>query len=167
MWKERHALFQSAAQQVDVAQMGVDFLHEGFQAAGGRTVGKTELEGHSGLKRAAEGFFRPASQVVQLRPNAQQIVVGRGEFPVFLRIDDLVFQQFFHGLAAFLEERHPQQVLVVAQAAAAVLDIRFLHVGGVAEFFAAGVLVFQPGGDIALFVAGNAFEQQGPGHLVE
>lgn len=55
-----------------------------------------------------------------------------------------------------LEERHPEQVLVIAQAAATVLDVRLLHERRVAILGAAFGLIFQAGGDVFVFVTLHA-----------
>ena len=58
---------------------------------------------------------------------------------------------------ALFETSHPKQILIIAQPAASVFQIRLLHVNAVAEFFVAGDLVLHPHLDVFALVAGYAF----------
>ena len=49
----------------------------------------------------------------------------------------------------------------IAQPAAAVFQVRFLHAGGVAIFGAPGRLVLKPGGDVFFLEADDAFADDG------
>jgi hypothetical protein len=69
-----------------------------------------------------------------------------GGLQVFLLLE------LVHPRDAEADAGHPEGVLVVAQAADAVLDIGFLHEDGVAVLRAAAGLVAEAGGDVALGV---------------
>ena len=162
-----HALLKGAAEEVNVSQVSVDFVHEGFQSSGGRAVRETKRVGNAGLENALKHFFGAVGKVVHFVPNAKEIIIGGGQPAIFRPVDHLVSQQVFHSAASFFEEGHPKEVLIVPQAAAAVFDVRLLHIGGIAEFFAAQLLVSKPGGNVAFFLPMNAFGQQGLRHFVK
>lgn len=164
---ECHALFDGAAEEVNVSQVGVDFVHEGFQSSGGRAIRESKRVGDAGLEDALEHFFGAVGEVVHFVSNAKEIIIGGGQLAVFRWVDYLVLQQVFHSAASFFEEGHPKEVLIVPQAAAAVLDVWLLHIGGIAEFFATQFLISKPSGNVGFFPPMNAFGQQGLRHFVE
>ena len=59
------------------------------------------------------------------------------------------------GQGAFFKIRHPEQILVIAQAAASVFEIWFLHVNAVAKFAVARLLIAHSHLDI--FALGTAY----------
>ena len=142
-------------------------MHEGFQSSGGRAVCETKRVGNAGLENALKHFFGAVGKVVHFVPNAKKIIVGGGQPAVFRPVDHLVPQQVFHRAASFFEEGHPNEVLIVPQAAAAVFDVGLLHIGRVAEFLATQLLVFKPSSNVGFFPPVNAFGQQGLPHFVK
>ena len=162
-----HALFEGAAEEVDVSQVGVDFVHEGFQSSGGRAVCETKRVGNAGLENALKHFFGAVGKVVHFVPNAKKIIIGDGQPAVFCPVDHLVPQQVFHRAASFFEEGHPKEVLIVPQSAAAVFDVGLLHIGRIAEFLATQLLVFKPSDNVGFFPPVNAFGQQSLRHFVK
>ncbi len=109
------------------------------------------------LLRHDDGIGRAiVVQVVQLGADAQEVIVGAIELAALAFVEQLFFDQAGRGLDALLEEGDPEQVLVVAQAAAAVLDVRLLHVDGVAEFLVALGLVADTVLDVLVLVADHA-----------
>ena len=95
-------------------------------------------------------------QVVQLRADAEQEIVGAFELAALGLIDQLFLDQPGRGAHALLEKADPQKVLVVAQSAAAVFDVRLLHVNRPPKFLVAGGLVLHPRRDVGLHVPDHA-----------
>ncbi len=87
--------------------------------------------------------MRAVDVVMHLRADAQQEIVGGFQLLALALADEVVRLQFLERAGAVLEEGHPEQVLVVAQAAAAVLEVGLLHAGRVAELGAPRGLVGQ------------------------
>ena len=94
---------------------------------------------------------------MQFGPHAQQKIVGGLELLALGLADKFLLLQFPQRARAVFEERHPQQVLEIAQAAAAVLDVRLLHAGRIAVFGVPRRLVFQPRGDVFFLEPADAF----------
>ena len=63
--------------------------------------------------------------------------------------------------ALVFHEDHPVQVLEIAQTAAAILDVRLLHRGRIAEFGAARRLILHARGNVFVFAALDAFGDDG------
>ena len=97
-----------------------------------------EIVGDGGLEVLAQHVHRAVGVVVHLGADAQQEVVGRFQLLALALADEVVRLQVLERAGAVFEERHPEQVLEVAQAAAAVLEIGLLHAGRVAELGAPG-----------------------------
>jgi hypothetical protein len=67
--------------------------------------------------------------------------------------------EFVHLFDAELHAGHPESVLIIAEATDAVFDVGLLKENGIAVLGAAGVLIFEAGGEIGagIFVAVEAF----------
>jgi len=159
--REREALFEGAVDEIDVAGVGVNRAHEFFEALAGRTVHEAEIVRNGRLDVFGEDIRRPADEVVEFVADAEQVIVGGFELFALGLADEFALLQFGEGTGAVFEEGHPDEVLVIAQAAAAVLDVGLLHGGGIAEFVVAGGLVIQAGGDVFVLVTINAFVDDG------
>ena len=96
-------------------------------------------------------------QVVQLGADAQEKIVGAVELPALGFVEELLLDQAGGGLHALLEEADPEQVLVIAQAAAAVLDIGFLQINGAAVLLVALGLVLDALGNVLVHAGLDAF----------
>ena len=101
----------------------------------------------------------PIHLIVQFISHAEQEIVRGFEFLALNSRDQLFFFHLFQRARPIFEKCHPVQVLKIAQPAAAVLDVGFLHGRRVAEFLVARRLVLQARGDIFFFVACHAFGQ--------
>ena len=115
---------------------------------------------HGGLQVLAQHVERTVDVVMQFRPRAQQKIVGGLQLPALGFADKFLLLQFAQRARTVFEERHPQQVLEIAQAAAAVFDVRFLHARGIAVLGPPRRLVFQPHRDVFFLEADDAFGNQ-------
>ncbi len=94
---------------------------------------------------------------MQFGSHPQQKVVRGFELFALGFADEFAFFQFAQCPRAIFEERHPQQILKIAQAAAAVLDVRLLHAGGIAEFGMTRLLVGDTLGNVFFLKPVHAF----------
>ena len=154
---QRHALFQRARDEEDVPHVRVKVAHEFLNALARRAVAVTEIVRHGRLQVLAQHVERTVDVVMQFRPRAQQKIIGRLQLPALGFADKFLLLQFAQRARAVFEKRHPQQVLEIAQAAAAVFDVRLLHAGRVAELGAPRRLVFQPHRNVFVLETGDAF----------
>ncbi len=141
---QRHALLQRARDEKNIPHVRVKVAHEFFDAFARRTVAVAERVRHGGLQIFSQHVERADDFVMQFRPHAQQKIIGGLKLLALGVADKFLLLQFAQRARAVFEKRHPQQILKIAQAAAAVFDVRFLHAGGVAVFRAPRCLVFQP-----------------------
>ncbi len=126
MRQQRKPLFQRAGDEVNVPHVAVEVAHEPFEPLDRRTVGITEIVRDGRLKTLGQHVGRPVDVVMQVVACAQdKIVSGFELFPL-----------------AFADE-FPNQILKIAQAAAAVFDVRLLHRRGIAELRPPRLLVRQ------------------------
>jgi len=65
---------------------------------------------------------------------------------------------------AIFEKTHPEQVLIIAEPSAAVLDVRLLHGGGVSKLGVAGCLIFHSRFDVFLLKSCHTLVHQLPAH---
>ena len=84
--------------------------------------------------------------------DTQEEVVAPAECREVLGSQVVLRGELVEGRDAQLHVGHPHGVLVVAEAADAILDVGFLIENGVGEFRAAARLVVQSRGDVALGV---------------
>ena len=154
-------MFEGAGDQEDIARVGVHVAHEALDALAGRAFVVAEVEGDGGLEALAQHVHGAVDVVMHLGADAQQEIVGGFQLLALAFADEVVRLQLLEGTDAILEEGHPEQVLIVAQAAAAVLEVGLLHAGGVAELGAPGGLVGQAHGDVFLLVPDDTFADQG------
>jgi hypothetical protein len=152
-----HALLQRARDEIDVAHVDVEVAHEFLNALAGRAVAVAEVGGDGRLHVFAQHVLGAVGLVMQLRAHAQEKIIGGLQLLALGGAHKLPVLQIRQRPRPVFEERHPQQVLKIAQAAAAVLDVRLLHARGIAVLGPPRRLVFQPHGDVFLLVAGDAF----------
>ena len=104
---------------------------------------------------------------MQVVAHAQQKVVGGFElFPLAFADQPALFQ-FGQGPRPVFEKGHPDQVLKIAQTAAAVLDVRLLHRRGIAELRPPRLLVRQASLDMPVFGPAHAPGQHHRLHVPE
>ena len=158
--QQGQALFERARDEENVPHVRVEVAHEFLDALAGRAVGVAEAVRDGGLQVFPQGVQRAVGVIVQLRPCAQQKIVGGLKLLAFGLADKFPLLQFAQRARAVFEKRHPQQVLEIAQAAAAIFEVRLLHAGRVAIFGAPRQLVFQPQGDVFFLEAVHTFRHQ-------
>ena len=139
----------------------VEVAHEALDALAGGTLAVAEVVGDGRLQVLAQHVHGAVDVVVHLRADAQQEIVGGFELLALAFADEFVRLQFRERAGAVFEERHPEQVLEVAQAAAAVLEVGLLHGGRVAELGVAVGLVLEAHRDVFGYVAFDAFGRRG------
>jgi len=135
----------------------VEVAHEFLDALARRAVFVTEVQRDGGLQIFPKHILRAVGVVMQLRPHAQKKFVGGLQLLAFGLADEFAILQLAQRAGAVFEKRHPQQILEIAQTAAAVLDIWLLHTGGIAVLAAARGLILKPRGNVFFFVAEDAF----------
>ena len=112
---------------MDRARVRVEIAHERLEPTGRGAVLVAKLPSDLGLERLWEVVRQSRGLVVKLVAGAQQEVVADLELPAVFRADHLLGLELREGVGAVLEVRHPQQILVIAKAAAAVLDVGLLQ----------------------------------------
>ena len=137
--------------------MRIHDAHEFLDAHAGRSVAVAEVGGDGRLEIFSQHVGRAIRVVMHLGADAEQEIVGGLQLLAFGQADEFQLLQFRQRARAVLEKRHPEKVLIIAQAAAAVFDVRLLHRGGVAELRAPRGLVLQPRRDVLVHMAGHAF----------
>ena len=145
-----------AGDQIDVAGVLVEFPHELLQALARGAVGVAEVVGHGGLHAFGEDIHGPFRVVMQFVAGAQEKVIGGFELTALGGADQFARLQLRRGAGAVFEKSHPVQVLKIAQAAAAVLDVRLLHGRGVAILGMTRRLVLHAQVDVFRLVPGHA-----------
>ena len=99
----------------------------------------------------------PAGQIMQVGAQPEQEIVGRFD-PALVGFTQPIFaNKVPRRERAFLKIGHPEQVLIIAQTAAAAFDVWFLQINAVAEFFMARKLVLHPLFDVLALITGHAF----------
>ena len=124
-----------------MAHMEIEIPHEGLDAADWRAVGVAEVVGQARLQRARQDLGWAIGLVVQFVADAEQEIVGLRQLPLLLAADQSAMLEFGQGAGAILEVRHPQKILIIAEAAAPVLDVGLEHRSRVAVLGTARRLV--------------------------
>ncbi len=139
-------LRQGVADQVELAGVPVVLPHHRLGPAQDVRLGIFQAVGHLPLQLQGEDVVAPLAQGVHLGPHVEDVVVGRLDLLALARLEELLLLEARRGADAVLHLGDPEQVLVVAQAAAAVLHVRLLDEDGVAVFgVAVGLLPDAPG----------------------
>ncbi|MCD6052262.1 MAG: hypothetical protein K0Q55_3680 [Verrucomicrobia bacterium] len=149
-------LFHELGDEVDVARVLVEIAHQTFQPFARRTIGVTEIMRDGGLDALGQSINRATGVIMEVGADAQEVIVSGFELLGFTRAHQIAQAQFLGGAGADLEERHPHQVLEIAQATATILDVRLLHTGGVAVFGVTVLLVSETRGDVFVLVTFDA-----------
>ena len=165
--QEGQALLEGAGDQVNVAHVAVEVSHEGLEAPDRRTVRVAEMVRHGRLEAFDQHVRRAVDVVVQFVADPQQKIVGGFELFALAVADQPPFFKFRKRTGPVFEKRHPDQVLEIAQAAAAVLDVRLLHRGRIAELRPPRFLVRQPRLDIVILESAHASRQHHRFHSLE
>ena len=159
--QQGHALLEGAGDEEDIAHVEIHIAHELLDPAAGGAFPVAQVIGHSRLQVFAEHIHRAVRVVMHLGAHPQQKIVSGLELPALLLAEKLPRDQILQRPRPVFEESHPDQVLEIAQPAAAVLEIGLLHRGGVAKLGPPGGLVLKPRGDIFLPVIRDALGLQG------
>ncbi len=149
------------AEVVEQRRVLVVVAHERLHLAQDGAVLVAEGVGDLGLQPQGEHVAGALLQVVKLGAHAQQEIVGAVEL---LALGGGEQRRVDEGLGVgqpALDAADPEQVLVIAQAAAAALDVGLLEKGGVARFFMALVLVADAPGQVVFFLAVQAAPLEG------
>ena len=135
--------------------------HEGFHTAQNGAVLVAKAVGDLALEAQRQDVAGALLQVVKLGADAEEEIVGAVELFALggreqLRIDEGLGV----GETAF-DFADPNQILIIAQATAPVLDVGLLEERGVADFVVTVALVGDAPAEIFLLVAVNAFAIEG------
>ena len=164
---DREPLAEQLGDGENAARVLKVVAHEGLAAAQDVFLRIVQLVGDLHLLAHHDHVGGALVQVVQLGADAEEKVVGAVELAALGFVDEFFLHEPGGGLHALLEKADPQKVLVVAQAAAAVLDVRLLHIDGAPEFLVALRLVGHALGDVFVHMAGHAFRHKGGAELRE
>ena len=107
-----------------------------------------------------QNIGRATGRVMQIGAQAQQKVVGKFDTPPIGFAQPVFPHQMRRRQCAFLEVGHPKKILIVAQPAASVFQIWFLHVNAVAKFLVARILILHPHLDVFAFITGDTFSPE-------
>ena len=100
-------------------------------------------------------------RVVKVGAEAQEKIVGHLDPPPVRFAQPILANQVRGGERAFLEESHPKKILIIAQASAAALEMRFLDVNAIAKFCMARRLILHAQLDVFPLVAAHAIFPEG------
>jgi len=141
--------------------MPVIIAHKGFHAAENGAVLVTETGGDLPLQSQGQDIARVLLLVVKLGPDAQEKVISAIELLALGRGDQLRIDELLGiGESAF-DLPDPEQILVVAQATAPILDVRFLKENGVACFLMPFALIGYAPIEEFLFMSTHATTLEG------
>ncbi len=162
-----HALFHRARDQINVPAVMIKLAHETFNALAGRAVMPAEAGGNRRLEAAAQNISRTVDQVMQFVADPEQETVGAVKLFAFGGADHLALLQVRQRAGVIFEMGHPEQVLIIAQASATILDVRLLHTGGIAVFGPPQSLVLEAGGNVFVLVAHHTLGLDSPREPIE
>ena len=135
--------------------------HEGLHATQDGAVLVAKAVRNLALQPQRQDIAGSLLQVMKFRANAEQEIVGAVELLALGRRHQLRIHECLGGAQAPFHFADPQQVLIIAQAAAAVFDIRLLEKRGVARFFVPFALVGHAPGQVFFFVPVQASPLEG------
>ena len=147
---QRQAVLDDHGDAINGLRLAVIILHEVLDALEDIVLAVAQALGDARLHLEVEEVGGAIADEVKLVADAQEEIVGALEVGKLLAAKVIERVQLLHALDAQLHAGHPEGVLIVAQAADAVLDVGFLQEGGVAVFRAARGLVVEAVGDVAL-----------------
>jgi hypothetical protein len=123
---------------VEVAGVAVVVAHEGFRAAEDVFFGVTEGGCDDALEEEGEDVGGFSGVVVEFVAYAEEEVVCFFDFAKCVCGDDAFFCEFAEIVGSGFDASDPEDVLVVAEAAAGFFDVWFLEEDGVGGFFVTG-----------------------------
>ena len=153
---QRHAVGERVGEQENVAGVRVIIAHERFGAPQQVVVAVAEFRGDLRLKPEPDDVARAIGHVMHRIAHPQDEIVSGIELALLGRFDEAALAQFGEFPRAVFEERHPDQVLEIAQPTAAGFHVGLLQVDGVAEFLVTSPLVFHARGNVFVLVAFDA-----------
>ena len=163
---QREALLDDFRKGVNRRRMPVVIVHERLDALQQRRLRVAEVGREPRLHLEVEHVGGVLAHVVQLVPHPEQEMVAALERAQLGRLQVVLFDQFLQPRDAEPHPRHPERVLVVAQAADAVLDVGLLHEDGVAILPPAAGLVVEARGDVAFRVVREVVLAVGLGKIL-
>lgn len=104
---EGETLFEGASDEVEVAEVAVEILHEPLETDARGAVGVAEAVGDGGLDAAGEDVDGAIGLVVQFVAGAEEEVVGVIELACFGVVDELFGFEFLESAGAVFKEGHP------------------------------------------------------------
>ena len=104
-----------------------------------------------------EDIRRALGEIMQVGAQSEEKIVGHFDSALVRFAQPISPDQVRRGEGTFFEIRHPEQILVIAQTAASVFEIWFLHINAVAEFAVTRLLIAHSHLDIFALRAGDAF----------
>src|SRR5690349_20021804 len=108
-------LYDGASDQIDAARVGVEVSHEIFDAFADRTVAIAKIVRDGGLNASGQNIDGSADVIMNFISNAQQKIVSGPELLAFIDADHFFLPQFRERPCTIFEERHPNQILIIAQ----------------------------------------------------
>lgn len=122
---------------IEVPGVAVVVAHEGLGAAEDGALGVAELGGDDALEAEGELIAGAAGLVVEFVTDVVEEVVGVFDFAVGGGGEEACFDEFAEVGATAFDVGDPEEVMVVAEAAAALLDVGFLEEDGAGVFLVA------------------------------
>ena len=135
--------------------------HEGFHPAQDGPVLVAETVGDLSLQAQGQDIAGTLLQVMEFGADAQQEVVGAVELLAFGRRQQLRVDKSLGAGQPPFHFPDPDQVLIIAQAAASAFDVGFLEKRRVARLFVPVALVGHAPGQVFLFMAVQAAALEG------
>ena len=129
---------------VDRARVAVVIAHECLAAAQDGFLWVVEVGGDNTLESEGEDVTTASAFVVEFVADAVQEVVSSDELAAGAFGDDFSIDEFLEGGEAAFDTCDPEDILVIAQAAAAFLDLRLLKEDGMGVFVVALAQVLAP-----------------------
>ena len=146
--------------------MPVVVLHEGLDQFEERLLRVAEIGREARLDLEVEHIGRMFAHVVKLVAHAQQENAGFLEFRQLVGTEIMLFREFLHPGNPEANLRHPQGVLVIAQASDPVLDVGLLHKDRVTLLEAAVALIDEARGDVGLRIVLKVMFPVGGGEIL-
>ncbi len=146
-----------------VKQRGVPVVipHERLHPAQDGAVLVAEAAGDHPLEAQREDVPGALLLVMQFRPDTEEEIVGAVELLALGSGEELLIDEGLSIGEPALDLADPEQILVIAQTAAAVLHVRFLERNGTARLVVPVALIGHAPGEILLLVAAHTLAIEG------
>ena len=138
-----HSLDGGLGDQMDIARVAEVLAHEGLHTMQNVALRKIEAGGDPSLQLEGQRIQRTSDQIVHFGPNAQEEIVALLERPAFRIPEEPLLDQFGGSVQALFEVTDPDQIMIVAQSAGAILHVGFLHEDAPSVLFAGLRLIGQ------------------------